>query len=133
MRRDISQNIHVPTSTAPTDQTPKDWGSNPDGERTTGESLAETTTPKMYTSSYTRSMGMTTIKVPKELRDRINRAAKDRGVSAARVIEELLDARDHARRMAAFGRAIQGADEEYWAESAEWESASVENEFVSDA
>lgn len=81
-----------------------------------------------YTSTYTPAMGMTTIKVPKKLRDRINLDAKERKISAAQVIEELLDARDRARRMAAFGRAFQAADEEYWVESKEWESASVESD-----
>lgn len=70
-------------------------------------------------------MAMTTIKVPSELRDRINRGAKERGVPAARLIENLLDAYDRRRRMTAFGEAFRGADAEYWDEFATWDIATV--------
>jgi hypothetical protein len=67
---------------------------------------------------------MTTIKVPTELRDRINRDAKERGLPAAGLIESLLDAYERRRRMEAFGRAVRGADTEYWDEFASWDLAS---------
>lgn len=68
-------------------------------------------------------MSMTTIKVPTQLRDRINREARERGLSAAGLIESLLDAYDRRRRMQAFGRAFRGADAEYWDEFASWDLA----------
>ena len=68
-------------------------------------------------------MSMTTIKVPTELRDRINRDAKERGLSAAGLIESLLDAYERRRRMESFGRAFRGADAGYWDEFASWDLA----------
>ena len=65
----------------------------------------------------------TTIKVPFELRDRINRDAKLRGVTAAGLIEGLLDGADRAERMQAFGRAVRGASGEYWDEFRMWDVA----------
>lgn len=49
----------------------------------------------------------TTIKVSAELRDRINRDAQARGVTAAGLIERLLDAHERRQRMEAFGRAFR--------------------------
>lgn len=46
----------------------------------------------------------TTIKVPVELRDRINREARARGVTAAGLIEGLLDGYERRWRMESFGR-----------------------------
>lgn len=66
-------------------------------------------------------MGMTTIKVPSELRDRINHEARERGLPAAGLIENLLDAYERRRRMEAFGRAFRAADAEYWEEFAAWD------------
>lgn len=66
-------------------------------------------------------MGSTTIKVPVELRDRINRDARQRGVSAAALIEGLLDAYERRQRMEAFGRAVRSADETYWDEFHAWD------------
>ncbi len=66
-------------------------------------------------------MTMTTIKVPTQLRDRINRNARERGLPAAGLIESLLDAYDRRRRMEAFGRAFRGADAEYWDEFTSWD------------
>ncbi|WP_120002950.1 CopG family transcriptional regulator [Nesterenkonia muleiensis] len=63
----------------------------------------------------------TTIKVPEELRDRINRDARERGVTAAGLIEGLLDAYERRRRMEDFGRAFQGADASYWDEFRSWD------------
>jgi hypothetical protein len=65
----------------------------------------------------------TTIKVPVELRDRINRNAREQGVSAAGLIEKLLDGYERRRRMEAFGRAFRGADPEYRDEFREWDVA----------
>lgn len=66
---------------------------------------------------------MTTIKVPAELRDRINRDAQDRGVTAAGLIERLLDGHERRQRMEAFGRAFRGAGSEYWDELQAWDVA----------
>ena len=63
----------------------------------------------------------TTIKVSVELRDRINRDAQERGVTAAGLIEKLLDGYERRRRMEAFGRAFRGADQEYRDEFREWD------------
>lgn len=63
----------------------------------------------------------TTIKVSSELRDRINRDAQERGVTAAGLIERLLDAHERCQRMEAFGRAFRGADATYWDEFRSWD------------
>lgn len=68
-------------------------------------------------------MSMTTIKVSTQLRDRINRDAQERGLPAARLIENLLDAYERRRRMEAFGRAFRGVDAEYWDEFESWDLA----------
>ena len=65
----------------------------------------------------------TTIKVPVELRDRINRDAQEQGVTAAGLIEKLLDGYERRRRMEAFGRAFRGADHGYRDEFREWDVA----------
>jgi hypothetical protein len=65
----------------------------------------------------------TTIKVPIELRDRINRDAKLRGVTAAGLIEGLLDGAERVQRMESFGRAVGGATDEYWDEFRIWDVA----------
>lgn len=65
----------------------------------------------------------TTIKVPVELRDRINRDAHEQGVTAAGLIEKLLDGYERRRRMEAFGRAFRGADLAYRDELREWDVA----------
>ena len=66
-------------------------------------------------------MSMTTIKVPTQLRDRINRDAQERGLPASGLIESLLDAYDRRRRMESFGQAFRGAGAEYWDEFASWD------------
>lgn len=66
-------------------------------------------------------MVMTTIKVPVELRDRINQDARARGVTAAGFIERLLDGYERRERMEAFGRAFKGADAGYWDEFRLWD------------
>lgn len=63
----------------------------------------------------------TTIKVPEELRDRINHGARERGMTAAGLIEKLLDAHERRQRMEAFGRAFRGADASYWDEFRSWD------------
>ena len=63
----------------------------------------------------------TTIKVSEELRDRINRDARERGLTAASLIERLLDAHERRQRMEAFGRAFRGADDYYWDEFRAWD------------
>lgn len=68
-------------------------------------------------------MTTTTIKVPVELRDRINRGARARGVTAAGLIEGLLDGYERRERMEAFGRAFRGADHDYWDEFRVWDVA----------
>ncbi|WP_298226850.1 hypothetical protein [Gryllotalpicola sp.] len=65
----------------------------------------------------------TTIKVSAELRDRINQDASDRGVTAAGLIENLLDAYERRQRMEAFGRAFRGAESGYWDEFHAWDVA----------
>lgn len=70
----------------------------------------------------------TTIKVSAELRDRINRDARERGLTAAGLIEGLLDAYERRRRMEAFGRALRGADEEYWDEFRHWDVAMADDD-----
>lgn len=65
----------------------------------------------------------TTIKVSTELRDRINRDAKEQGLTAAGLLERLLDAYDRRRRMDAFGRAFQSADQSYRDELRAWDIA----------
>lgn len=63
----------------------------------------------------------TTIKVPVELRDRINRDAQERGVTAAGLIEGLLDGYERRRRMEAFGQSFRSAEREYWDEFRDWD------------
>lgn len=65
----------------------------------------------------------TTIKVSVELRDRINRDAQERGVTAAGLIEKLLDGYERRQRMEAFGRAFRGADQGYRDEFWTWDVA----------
>lgn len=64
---------------------------------------------------------MTTIKIPSELRDRINRDARAQGMTAAGLIARLLDADERRQRMEAFGRAMRGADVTYWDELRSWD------------
>lgn len=78
-------------------------------------------------------MSATTIKVPIELRDRINRGASERGVTAATLIEGLLDAYERRHRMEAFGRAIKSAEDGYWDEFRAWDLAASDASDVSDA
>lgn len=63
----------------------------------------------------------TTITVPVALRDRINEGARSRGVTAAGLIEGLLDGHERRSRMEAFGRAMGDAGEDYWDEFRSWD------------
>ncbi|MCB1274760.1 MAG: hypothetical protein KDB25_10295 [Leucobacter sp.] len=71
-------------------------------------------------------MTMTTIKVPAELRDRINRDARERGLPAAGLIESLLDAYERRRRMESFGRAFRSSEADYWDEFKSWDLALID-------
>lgn len=64
---------------------------------------------------------MTTITVPVDLRDRIDHDARERGVTAAGLIEGLLDASERRRRMEVFRRAFQNADAGHWDEFRSWD------------
>lgn len=68
-------------------------------------------------------MSTTTIKVPADLRDRINADARERGLTAAGLIEGLLDGYERRRRMEAFGRSVRSADAAYRDESRAWDLA----------
>lgn len=65
----------------------------------------------------------TTIKVDEALRDRVNQAARARGVSAARLIDEMLQRHERWARLEAFAAAMATADDRYWDEFAEWDAA----------
>lgn len=69
-------------------------------------------------------MALTTIKVPVELRDRISRDAKERGVTAAALLNQLLDDAERARRMEAVGAAFATLkdDDEYWDDVRAWDA-----------
>lgn len=64
---------------------------------------------------------VTTIKVPRPLRERISRAAAARGMTAASLIGELLDRYERDRRLAAVGRAYAAADADYVEETDAWD------------
>jgi hypothetical protein len=69
----------------------------------------------------------TTIKVPSDLRDRINAEASERGLTAAGLLAELLDDYERAQRLAAAKEAMAGGmDEEYWAEFAAWDAIAAD-------
>ena len=65
-------------------------------------------------------MTMSTIKVPVELRDRINAEAHIHGMTAASFIEMLLDSYVSQSHMEEFGKAIRSVDDGYWDEFNEW-------------
>lgn len=69
-------------------------------------------------------MTLTTIKVPVELRDRISRGAKERGLTAAALLNQLLDDSDRAHRMRAVGEAFSKVDDddEYWDDLRAWDA-----------
>ncbi len=67
-------------------------------------------------------MSMTTIKVSAELRDRINHDARLSGLTAAGLIEGLLDDFERRRRLESFGVAMRSAEEDYWDEFRAWDA-----------
>ena len=66
-------------------------------------------------------MDVTTIKVSKDLRDRIASSARTSGVSAAELISRLLDDRERQARLAAVRAAYVECDAEYDAETVAWD------------
>ena len=64
---------------------------------------------------------MTTIKVAPSLRDEINEVAQQENLTAGGLIERLLTGYQRRRRMEAFGRAFQTADQTYYDEMALWD------------
>jgi hypothetical protein len=71
-------------------------------------------------------MALTTIKIPTELRDRISADAKERGVTAAALLSELINDYERARRFAAIREAYANLppDDDYWAETRDWDTLS---------
>ena len=66
---------------------------------------------------------MTTIKVPKHLRERLSRHAGRAGLTAAALISDLLDERERQARFEAVRHAFEAsADDAYAAETQEWDS-----------
>lgn len=65
---------------------------------------------------------MTTIKVPKKLRERISRDAARRGLTAAGWISALLAEHDRQARFGAVRRAYETADSTYAKETEDWDS-----------
>lgn len=65
---------------------------------------------------------MTTIKVPKSLRERLARNAAREGQTAAALIAALLDEQDRRERFAAVREAYAGTDASYLQETKEWEA-----------
>ncbi len=60
-------------------------------------------------------MTATTIKVSSELRDRLNEAARDEGVTAGSFVEHLLELYLRERRFAALRESMAGMDDAAWA------------------
>jgi hypothetical protein len=68
------------------------------------------------------SSELTTIKVPKSLRQRISRCAAERHITAAELIGELLDDLERRARFDAVREAYAAEEESYAAETADWDS-----------
>jgi predicted transcriptional regulator len=64
---------------------------------------------------------LTTIKVSKDLRERISRDAAAQGTTAAGLISSLLDEHEKRARLAAVRRAYATADDGYLAEFEQWD------------
>ena len=64
----------------------------------------------------------TTIKVPIALRDRVNRDAAARGLTAAELLTELVEEYERRERLDSFGAAFARADEDYTSERKVWET-----------
>jgi hypothetical protein len=65
---------------------------------------------------------LTTIKVPKSLRERIAARATQRRMTAAEVVAELLDEADRRARFAAVRQAYDQEDASYREETEAWDS-----------
>lgn len=65
---------------------------------------------------------LTTIKVPRSLRERIAEQARARRLTAAQILTELMDADDRRRRFASVRAAYETADDSYAQEAQMWES-----------
>jgi hypothetical protein len=77
--------------------------------------------PYLVDKQYSQAMGLTTLKVPVELRDRIAGDARARQETIAAFLQRLVDDYEHQQRMEAVGRAMREkpSDEEYWTEFAQ--------------
>lgn len=69
---------------------------------------------------------MTTIKVPKHLRERVSRGAAQAGLTAASFIAELIDEHERQERFDAVRRAYETTDATYAGETADWDSLSAD-------
>ena len=69
---------------------------------------------------------MTTIKISRELRDRISHDAAAAGTTAAGLISLLLDSYEREQRLAAVGRAYAQPDASYTEETAAWDLVDAE-------
>jgi len=70
---------------------------------------------------------VTTIKVPRALRERISHEASQRGVTAASLIGELLDRYEREQRIAAVGEAYTaGTDAGYAEDLAAWDEVTAD-------
>jgi hypothetical protein len=65
---------------------------------------------------------VTTIKVPKTLRERISREAAQQGLTAAGLISELLDEHERQARFRAVRRAYENPDSDYLEETEVWDT-----------
>jgi predicted transcriptional regulator len=71
-------------------------------------------------------MTATTLKVSRELRDRIARLAAARGVSAGELLSRLIDEQDRQARLAAVRQAYAVPDASYAAETAAWDAVAAD-------
>lgn len=70
---------------------------------------------------------VTTIKVPRALRERISQDASRRGVTAASLISELLDRYEREQRLDAVGAAYaEHPQSDYLAETAAWDEVTAD-------
>ncbi len=70
---------------------------------------------------------LTTIKVPRGLRERISRAASLRGLTAAALLGELLDSYERERRFSAVRKAYaENPSAEYGEETAAWDESAAD-------
>ncbi|MBA2347160.1 MAG: toxin-antitoxin system protein [Solirubrobacterales bacterium] len=67
---------------------------------------------------------LTTIKVPRPLRERVSGEASRRGLTAAALITDLLDDAERRERFAAVRLSYEQADDAYLEETAVWDTLS---------